>query len=93
MHFPGFSQKGLSIKPVLTTKDVPRQALPCNPATLKFLLPVICNHLIDRNLPNELVEIIIQFTEFVGITREAAERHRLSVIEERTLDYENLESV
>jgi hypothetical protein len=78
----GYVLSGLRGLSVLTTADVPFQQRACNIPTLYFLLPIACQRLIGRNLPPELVTLIIRFAS-LGMSREMAEQHRRSLMADR----------
>ena len=73
---------GLRDLPVLTTSDVPFQEQASNIPTLHFLLPIVCQRLIGKHLPPELVTHILD-TE-LGMTRETVEQHRRALMADRT---------
>ncbi|KAJ6594273.1 hypothetical protein B0H19DRAFT_1246959 [Mycena capillaripes] len=70
---------------VLTTADVPSQVRMTNIRTLRFLLPFICQRITGKNLPAELVQLILD-RENWGFSREEAERHRQSLMKDRVVD-------
>jgi hypothetical protein len=78
----GYALTGLHNLSVLTTADVPFQQRGCNIPTLYFLLPIACQRLIGRNLPPELVTLIISFAS-LGMSREIAEQHRRALMDDR----------
>src|SRR5262245_2029057 len=78
----GFMYTGLRNSPVLTTLEVPSQEQACNIPTLHFLLPIVCQRLIGKHLPPELVANILETD--LGMTREMAEQHRRALMADRT---------
>ncbi|KAJ7680683.1 hypothetical protein DFH06DRAFT_1315428 [Mycena polygramma] len=73
--------------PVLTTSDVPFQVRMTNIRTLRFLVAFICRHITGQILPAELVQLILD-SEYWGISREDAERHRRSLMKDRVINAE-----
>ncbi|KAJ6588743.1 hypothetical protein B0H19DRAFT_1057870 [Mycena capillaripes] len=69
---------------VLTSCDIPSQARMANFRTLRFVLPFICLRLTGKNLPPELVQHILQSTDW-GFSREEAERHRRRLMKDRVV--------
>ena len=77
---------------VLTTADVPYQARGCNFPTLHLVLPDVCERLIGKRLPAEIVDWIIdadddgRFPErggSLGMSWKAAEETRRAAMSDR----------
>ncbi|KAJ7454732.1 hypothetical protein FB451DRAFT_1373392 [Mycena latifolia] len=81
--YHGVSFQGLKNQ-VLTSSDIPSQVRMTNIRTLRFLLPFICRHLTDQNLPPELVQRILD-SAYWGFSREEAERHRRNLMKDRVI--------
>ncbi|KAF4564880.1 hypothetical protein EYR36_002823 [Pleurotus pulmonarius] len=56
---PGLTYTGVKGMRVLSTADVPDQRCRTNAATLRSLLPVICQRLIRKSLPRELAMLVV----------------------------------
>ncbi|KAL4258731.1 hypothetical protein AB1N83_009773 [Pleurotus pulmonarius] len=79
---PGLIYIGVRGMRVLSTADVPDQRYRTNAATLRGLLPVICQRLIRKSLPRELAMLVVNSID-LGVSRERAERHRLEFMDDR----------
>ncbi len=79
---PGLTYTGVRGMRVLSTADVPDQRCRTNAATLRSLLPVICQRLIRKSLPRELAMLVVNSID-LGVSRERAERHRLEFMDDR----------
>ncbi|KAL0961438.1 hypothetical protein HGRIS_006383 [Hohenbuehelia grisea] len=84
VELPGMKYSGLKDQVVLTTSDVPRQLRGTNVPSLFALLPWVSERLIGKRLPLEIVSHITKSTD-LGLTREAAERHRRAFMEDRKI--------
>ncbi|KAJ7680682.1 hypothetical protein DFH06DRAFT_1464841 [Mycena polygramma] len=84
-HSHGFWLTKKLTNPVLTTSDVPSQIRMTNIRTLRFLLGLICRRITGQILPAELVQRILD-SEYWGMSREDAERHRQSLMKDRVID-------
>ncbi|KAJ8503099.1 hypothetical protein ONZ45_g11152 [Pleurotus djamor] len=83
LEYPAMTYAGLEDVHVLTTVDVPLQDRESILPTLRDLLPRICEARTGKQLPTELVEMII--SHGIGLTREMAEHHRRAFMEDRKI--------
>lgn len=82
LDYPGFQYTGLEGNYVLSTADIPSQAVAANVPTLRILLPLVFEKKIGTSLPPELVEYILALSN-LGISREQAEKTRRRLMEDR----------
>jgi hypothetical protein len=95
VDYPGFTLSGLDGMHVLSSSDIPYQARGCNAPTLTFLLGVACRQKTRRELPPELNQMIVGYTNGIefGITWEQAEERRRALMQDRKVQSEDVNEV
>lgn len=85
VQYHGLGYKGLKDLKVLTTMDIPSQERASNVSALHSILPLICQQLINKDFPPELVDYVVSFMS-LGMTREMAENHRRALMRDKKIE-------